>query len=856
MFKDLGLKAVYSSDKDDFAKEFYNPILSEAITFDRTSAYFSAKALALYAEGLEYFAMNGNKYRLLVSKDISEEDYNELQKGYRLRTEITQNLIDSISLEELNLEEERRLSNLAYLIAKGVMDVKIAFKTKGIFHDKTGIVRDKNGDKICFKGSNNETPAAVEKNYETLQLMCSWLDIGNFYNAGIQEAEEDFETLWNNENNEVTVLPVEEVVMNEIMKYNKGELIVETAIMEKDAVVLDYANQLVLYVNTESINWLTTSAFYKMRLKSKVAEIKGNKIFFKTGLTYPDYVKIGAILAQKIPPTGHKYIETERLKQYIEERNLYIRQRAKLGIELKTDATRLDNRYLKFKEIVDRGMHRKLRDKQMQDAFFMYAMSKSGNFSVPGSGKTSSALGVYTYLKQYDIVDKIVMIGPKNSFGSWIDEFNACFKTKEELRVFNIHDPKYKNIKERKYALEFESGLCNLFLFNYESLGSYVKELSQLVSSKTLLVFDEVHKVKRVDGTYANNALVIAENALYTIAMTGTPLPNSYRDLYNLLHILYNDEYKEFFNFDLPLLDNPTPDEVEKINDKIQPFFCRTSKRELNVPESNEDMMIETLAQKSEQKLFEILCKKYRRNKLALVIRILQLETNPNLLLQKLDLNDFANILDIQEDIEEVDFIDASKEVLDCIANIGMTTKKKRCIELISTLVSEKKTVVLWCIFKNTIASMEEELNKLGIKAKCIYGEITDLQERNDILEGFKNGKFDVLITNPHTLAESVSLHSICHDAVYYEYSYNLVHLLQSKDRIHRLGLPEGQYTQYYFMAQYYDNLEHSERYSLDVEIYERLKLKEQRMLDAIDNHQLEPVYTTDEDLDLIFKNL
>ena len=56
-----------------------------------------------------------------------------------------------------------------------------------------------------------------------------------------------------------------------------------------------------------------------------------------------------------------------------------------------------------------------------------------------------------------------------------------------------------------------------------------------------------------------------------------------------------------------------------------------------------------------------------------------------------------------------------------------------------------------------------------------------------------------MLVTNPQTLAESVSLHSVCHDAVYFEYSYNLVHLLQSKDRIHRLGLPDDQKTRYYY---------------------------------------------------------
>ena len=63
-----------------------------------------------------------------------------------------------------------------------------------------------------------------------------------------------------------------------------------------------------------------------------------------------------------------------------------------------------------------------------------------------------------------------------------------------------------------------------------------------------------------------------------------------------------------------------------------------------------------------------------------------------------------------------------------------------------------------------------------------------------------KNKEIQVLITNPHTMAESVSLHKQCHDAVYFEYSFNLTHMLQSRDRINRLGLPEQQYTQYHYL--------------------------------------------------------
>lgn len=634
------------------------------------------------------------------------------------------------------------------------------------------------------------------------------------------------------------------------------EVLDEINYLVKPTVVLDYMDQLVLYMNQNiSVNWLVGSAFYKIYLKYNVERVEDNRIYFKQSLTYPDYNRIWEILASKVPAKGYDVVKTTRLQEYIEKRNLYIASRKKLGIELKTDATFLDDKYLAFKEIVDSKMERQLRDKQMQDAFFMCTMKKSANFSVPGSGKTSSALAVYAYLKHMDIVDKIVMIGPKNAFGSWMDEFEFCFGDKESLNCFNIHDAQYKTKEQKKSALKFETGNCNLFLFNYESLGAYIDDLCQLVSDKTLLVFDEVHKVKRVEGVYAKNALQVAAKAHHIIAMTGTPIPNSYTDLYNLLHILYNDEYKEAFNFSEDDLRFASEEDIQAINESIQPFFCRTSKKALEVPVANEDSVLEVYADEYEQRLFDILNNRYRKNRLVFIIRLLQIETNPALLKQAVDVNAFAKVLEIPDDLNEqgVDYFDMTSDVLECIENIPITTKKMKCLELAEHLVVQDKTVIIWCIFKDSMKSLEKELGRKGIVAKCIYGEVP-LAERYSIMNDFKSGAFQVLITNPHTLAESVSLHTICHDAIYYEYSYNLVHLLQSKDRIHRLGLPEEQYTQYYYLMQWYRN--RGVPYSLDVSIYERLQEKEQRMLDAIDNHRLEPVYTTEEDLDFIFKSL
>ena len=193
---------------------------------------------------------------------------------------------------------------------------------------------------------------------------------------------------------------------------------------------------------------------------------------------------------------------------------------------------------------------------------------------------------------------------------------------------------------------------------------------------------------------------------------------------------------------------------------------------------------------------------------------------------------------------------DYCNETKELIAKCNPTSKFKACVRQAEILVNQNKTVIIWCMFVDSIQRLQCVLEERGIRSCCIYGEVP-LEDRQKILDAFRKGEIQVLLTNPHTLAESVSLHSVCHDAIYFEYSYNLVHLLQSKDRIHRLGLPQGQYTQYYYIQQYYGLEEGG--WSLGRQIYERLKEKEKIMLDAIDNHKLESMPTSQEDLDLIF---
>lgn len=618
---------------------------------------------------------------------------------------------------------------------------------------------------------------------------------------------------------------------------------------------LDFINnQIILVHDFQQVDSFLNHPIAKLKLRRYISGTGNRCILFKPELTYHDYKKMIEILREIAVKLQLHLDISNRLNEFINGKEFHIESKYRVGNDIKKRDGRFHQSFAQFSELVNNAMVRQLRDKQMWDAYFMAVMGKSSNFSVPGSGKTSSVLGMYAYLKHKQAVDRIVTIGPKNAFGSWLDEFESCFAGKEELRPLNIHDSSYRSRKDRVFALKFDSGNKNLILVNYESVKTYREELIDLIDDRTLLVYDEVHKVKGVGGEYAKYALEVSKNALYIVTLTGTPIPNSYSDIYNNLQILYADEYREFFGFSSQLLKNPNEAEIRTINDKIRPFFCRTSKDDLGVPQANPDEMIQVDATEAEDRLFKILINKYKKNKFAMLIRILQLESNPKLLLKSLDLDQFKYILDDDsEDVNGIDYVDYSSEIVSLVESIDHTSKMVACIEQIQDLVNQNKTVIVWCIFIDSMRRMEEQLTKLGIHAKIINGAV-ELEDRTAIINGFKQNEFSVLITNPHTLAESVSLHSVCHDAIYFEYSYNLVHLLQSKDRIHRLGLSDDQYTQYYFLQMV--NQWKEEPFSLDVEIYNRLKHKEQIMLEAINNNILEHVESSAIDLELIFQKL
>ena len=850
------LHGVYDSYECDIAEDFYIPLLENSILFDRIACYFSSKALASYAKGLEAFAKKPNaKYRLLISTDVSKEDYEAMVAGEERQKEIDNELAARMR-EDLSLEEEKHLSNLSYLISIGVVEIKMAYIKKGIFHHKMGYAESDDGTSIFFMGSNNETEASIRDNYESFMV----IDGDNQHYRFLE--------YWNGLKDGVTVRKPSETIWAEIDHYNKGRIIdVGSEVIPDDSIYLGYSEG-ELFIDVTLVEPPTNySLVQKSRINRFVdvyTELGGIK--FKNNLNYIQFLKIVSLLEDYCLKNNYMFIKSRSLEKYLNSRNLFIKKRYELGIAIKRRESVVEEQYTHYKKVVDSLMTptRPLHERQMWDSFFMYTMKKAGNFSVPGSGKTSSVLGVYAFSKYKGEIKRIVMIGPLNSFDSWIDEYKLCFNG-EEPKLFDNRYNSGSPDRQRSILLS-EYAAKNLLLFNYESLEKYSDIIRNYIIEDSLLVFDEAHKIKSMDAIRSINAREISENSTRTIIMTGTPMPNSYLDLYNPLMVLFPSEYESFFGFRPQTLSNPSDSVIEELNRKIQPFFCRTSKKDLKVPDPNKDEDVICKANDIENILYHKILDRYKDNRLALVIRILQMESDPHLLLRSesgIDNQDGdgGSCMELFDRDSSFTTIDISPNMSDCtglIEKIKISTKTQSCLNKIKDLVSENKTVIVWCIFTKSINNIESHLKDAGISVNVIYGG-TSLAERTKIIDDFKKGHFSVLVTNPHTLAESVSLHECCHDAIYFEYSYNLVHLLQSKDRIHRLGLKEGQYTQYYFMKNDYNIKAHDSNQpmvSLDDVIYKRLKEKEKNMLDAIEYGKLEASYSSKDDIDYIFHKM
>lgn len=444
--------------------------------------------------------------------------------------------------------------------------------------------------------------------------------------------------------------------------------------------------------------------------------------------------------------------------------------------------------------LLSAGFKRKLTPEQSRDVKKLLCLRHGANFSVPGAGKTTSLLAIHSILKMENKVSNLLVVAPRNAFISWEDELVTCFNN------YSIEVKRLTGGKSKIASILVENP--EICLITYHQLPNVVDEVtSYLKRNNVHLVLDESHRIKRgISGVHYLAVAKLADFASRRDILTGTPLPQSTGDLQAQFDFLWPGS--QIFSGDLN--DSDEFSRIKFINQKLKPLYTRTTKGELGLtPPIIKVTKIELGPVQSE--LYELIRSESFRELKCLdkedsksfrklgksVMRLLQIASNPMLI---------ASDNFYEEDMIPIPVGSRKWELLMEFAKYEKAAKIEYTLNRVKQLVEQGNKVVVWSSFIQNIELLETKLSNYG--AVSIHGGVeTGDEEDANTREGRIRRFHDdsscwVLIANPAACGEGISLHKVCHYALYVDRTFNAAHYLQSVDRIHRLGLAKNIITQ------------------------------------------------------------
>ena len=496
---------------------------------------------------------------------------------------------------------------------------------------------------------------------------------------------------------------------------------------------------------------------------------------------------------------------------------------------------------------------RRLLDHQKQGLIHGLTAVNAANFSVPGSGKTATTLAVAAVHLQAGTIDLIIVVGPLSCFKPWESEAAAALP--------GILTPvRVRGSREQRRELYESVQPQQVLLLSYATAAADRSRLTNLCDSfKTMLVVDESHRIKRFrGGVWAPALHEIANHARVRIILSGTPMPQSGRDLYSQLSVLWPSA-------ELTGPRDTFAAEVDRdfgqVLQRIRPFLTRTPKEALGL-RPYEVVRHEVALRDTQKDVYDLIMSGFRRRieradlwtdkieslRRGRPIRLLQAATNPN------TLNDVDNYYRLPR------LENPNPTLMERLATYGdreTPAKFEVALEIINPIIESGGKVVCWSNFISNLDQFAKYVrDRLSVPVFQVDGRIPvgdeaeyddpgpgngrprELETRENIIDRFLGAAGSaVLVTNPASCSESISLHHGCHNAIYLDRTYDGALFLQSVDRIHRLGLSPDARVSIHIMRSTIDG-----RPTVDHLVEASLQRKEDRMRRLLEGAELAPL--------------
>ena len=416
----------------------------------------------------------------------------------------------------------------------------------------------------------------------------------------------------------------------------------------------------------------------------------------------------------------------------------------------------------------------------------------SGNFSVPGSGKTLTALCLHYLYKALNNINDLalIVVAPNsNVIDSWFDDHENFFGEGSSSNFLILNELDFKN--ETLYEYLNSNKFISTGFLTYHKLLNRDTVLSLkkfMFENKTHLILDESHKIKSAltiddeQGKIGKAALEIVTYAHRRDILSGTPITKSLKDIESQYEFLFrHSSIRDVFN------------EINSVKNYIKGSWTRTTKSMMDLPPVLEEI-VEVPMTENEKKFYALNISEIARDIVGLDPRINSHKDEIEKKIMKLlvsvtiPVETAEGLLATNSQNESINKV--TMEVLKGIINEGPASSKiKKAINITNDLIEKNEKVIVWTNWRRAniefINSLESGL------AKQLVGKMSN-DERRGVVEEFKKGDLNVLVANPSVAGEGISLHDVCKNAIYINRSFNAIEYLQSRDRIHRIGIKES----------------------------------------------------------------
>lgn len=476
------------------------------------------------------------------------------------------------------------------------------------------------------------------------------------------------------------------------------------------------------------------------------------------------------------------------------------------------------------------GFKRELKWFQVRDLRHLLSIQNGANFSVPGAGKTTVAFALHLLTSQPGA--HVLVVCPKAAFPAWSDIVSDTMDPSGgDTAPFQILSGSAQAIESML------SGGGRRFVINYDLLIQHPGLIGSYLARRPVhLILDESHRMKAGEASQRGALLLsLAPLPIRRDVLSGTPMPQAPSDLVSQLNFLWPGQ-----GLGVEISRGTPPREV------LGSLYVRTTKEELGLPPRYTHfhqvgmgqgqlalyglVRSESLRQLSNIRSGAIDFAGARKS----VMRLLQLSSNPLLALRA-----------ITSDITGI-----NSGLVDQVVEEGPSPKMLAVAAKARELAQAGRKSVIWTIFTDTIEQMLlmlADLNPVALYGAVPSGDSSDPETREGRLRRFHlDPDCMVMIANPAAAGEGISLHTVCHEALYLDRSYVSTHFLQSIDRIHRLGLDPGETTNVHiFQTRAPQGLG-----CIDHSVSRRLATKVRAMQQLLDDRDLHQIALDEENAD------